>query len=201
MVIVKYITIFIALLCAIAAAYWGYVRITLGEGGCSIEISWVDENSEIISSVPRSQIHEEGLLLFDFLRSSIDERRMYDSRVSIHNTGKESLLIRNLDVKYVFGGRVLKPRTIRLGWSMYCNRQPCPQSKSEISIDDEISSTSLGENEELIVAYYYDIDTDDPVFDRGELKFTLELERNGESKTISEKTWIKKVTTKYNCLW
>ena len=84
---------------------------------------------------------------------------------------------------------------------MYCNRQPCPQSKSEISIDDEISSTSLGENEELIVAYYYDVDTDDPVFDRGELKFTLELERNGESKTISEKTWIKKVTTKYNCLW
>ncbi len=200
MFIVKYITIFIALLCAIAAAYWVYVRITLGEGGCTVHVAWVEENWKKRAALSHGQLVKENILLFDFLQTSIEGPNIYESRVRVLNSDQENLLIKELDVKYVFSNRLLKPVSIELKYYKFCAKRPCP-SRSLRANGDEISNISLSGNERVTVVSLYDINTDDPVFNQGEIRFTLKYVSNGESNAISEHIRIKKVTEKYNCLW
>jgi len=200
MLVIKRIFVFMLLLSAVVAAYWIYLRITLGEGGCSVKIVWMDESDLGKEGVIyQGQVHVENFFLFDYLAPNLSYYMEggYMSEVDIHSKKGNEVRINNLEVHYIFGDSELKPVALHL--TRYDSKAQ-PISDQSLPVG-KIVDLYLDGNEYAHITFIYDFDADEAVFSRGEIQFTFEYTRNGKTEVINHVATIVRVTSKYNCLW
>ena len=197
MAIIKRLFLIVFLIIAILVMYWFYLRVTLGEGGCSVETTWLEEK-ELEKGIKKSQFNESNVITINYLTPNFSyySGGEYMSEVYFFSRKTTKVHINNLSIKYIFDNRELQPTRIQL--TRFNNKTAKIVSDQRLQ-NKEISNISLNNGEKTRITYIFD--EDDVVFNKGEVSFTYEYTENELSRVIDRKIPIVKVISKYNCLW